>query len=104
MAQPGAGAAQIVRGKVFDAGPLRSTLDNMPDRLRRDRSAPKFAYAVYSPENRAGVDAGGYGPCVNRSFHPCRDRNCADMLSFSDQVRDHLMLLPDLEIFRLEGD
>jgi hypothetical protein len=41
MAQPGAGAAQIVRGKVFDAGPLRSTLDNMPDRLRRESQRPK---------------------------------------------------------------
>jgi hypothetical protein len=40
-----------MRGKVLDAGPFRSTLHNMPDRLRCDRRAPKCARAVYSSEN-----------------------------------------------------
>jgi hypothetical protein len=37
VAQPGARAPQIMRGKVLDVSPFRSTLHNMPYRLRSDR-------------------------------------------------------------------
>lgn len=35
-------------------------------------------------------------------FTPRRDRNCADMLSFADQVRNNAVFLPELEIFHFE--
>ena len=66
VAEPGARSAQIMRGKVLDASPLGvgGAFHHMPDCLRRDRSAPRSVHPVYSSENRAGVDVGGYSPCV----------------------------------------
>src|SRR3972149_811491 len=102
VAQPGASTPQIVRGKVLDPSAVRSSFHNMPDRLRREPSSPEFAHAVYPTEDRAGADFSGCGPSVNRSLHPRRDRNCADMLSFADQVRNNAVFLPELEIFHFE--
>jgi len=104
MAEPGAAAAQIMRREPVNSGPLRSCFDYVPDRLRRDPCAPKLAHPVHPPENSARGDLGGCAPAVNSSFHPNRDRNRADMLSFANQVSDDPVLLPNLKILRLERD
>jgi hypothetical protein len=104
MAQPGAGTTQIVRGEILDASALRSAFHDMPYRLRREPIAPKFANAVYPTEDGAGPDFGGGGPGVNRLLHPRRDGDCADMLSFADQVRNDAVFFADLEIFHFERD
>jgi len=99
MTQPGAGATQIVRGKILDAGALRSAFHDVPYRLRREPIAPKFANAAYPTEDGAGANSGCGRPAVYRLLHLRRDLDCADMLSFADQVRNDAVLLPDLEIF-----
>jgi hypothetical protein len=99
LTAPGAGATQIVRGKILDASALRSAFHDVPYRLRREPIAPKFAYAAYPTEDGAGANSGCGGPGINRLLHPRRDWDCADMLSFADQVRNDAVLLPDLEIF-----
>ena len=104
MTEAGAATSQIMRGKFVDASALRSGFHHMPDRFRRDPCAPKLAHPVHPPKNGARGDLGGYRPAVNSSFHPNRDRNRADMLSLSDQVRDDPVVLPDLEILRRERD
>src|SRR5207249_4814088 len=104
MTEPGAAAAQIVRCKLVNSSAHGSGFHHMPDRFRRDPRAPKSAHSVYAPKNRSGADFGGRGPVVNGSLHPNRDRNGADMLSLPDQIRDHPVVLPDLEILRPEGD
>src|ERR1035437_5422721 len=104
MAEPSTTATEIMRGKFVDASALRSGFHHIPDRFRRDPGAPESAHSAYAPENRSRTDFGGRGPVINRSLHPNRDRNRANMLSFPDQVRDYPVVLPDLEILRRERD
>src|SRR5450755_1224297 len=104
MTEPGAATAQVMWGKVADASALRSGFHHVPDRLWRDPVAPKFSCSAYPAENRARGDPGSCGPGIDRSFHPDRDRNRADMLSFADQVRNDPVLLADLEIMRFKRD
>ena len=93
-----------MRGKILDAGTLRSSFHNMPYCLRREPVAPKFAHSIYRTENGTGADLGGSSPGVNRPLNPRRNRDCADMLSFADQIRNDAVLLPDLEIFHRQPD
>ena len=88
---------------VPDTSALRSTFHNMPDRFRRDAIAPDFAHPVYSPENCPPTDFRPRDPRVDGSLHPARNRNRAHVLSLADQVCDNPVLLPDLEVLRLEA-
>src|ERR1039457_5456045 len=101
VAQARAGTSQIMRGKILDAGTLRSSFHNMPYCLRREPVAPKFAHSIYRTENGTGADLGGSSPAVNRPLNPRRNRDCADMLTFADQIRNEAVLLPDLEFSHL---
>src|ERR1035438_1785061 len=93
-----------MRGKVVDASSLCGGFNDMPNCLRSDPSTPDFARAAYTPENCAGVDFGSREPGIDSSFNPRRDWNCADVLSFADQVGYDPVLLTDLEVLRLEAD
>src|ERR1017187_10558797 len=72
MTEPGATAAEIMRGKLVNSSALRSCFDHVPDRLRRDPRAPKFTHPVYPPGNRARCDLGGRSPGVNSSLSGVR--------------------------------
>src|SRR5450755_3290819 len=104
MTEPGTATTQVMRGKVVDTSALRSGFHHVPDRLWRDPRAPKFSRSAYSAKNRPPCDLGGCGPGVESSFHPNRDRNRTDVLSFADQVCNDPVLFTDLEILCLERD
>src|ERR1035437_5023605 len=72
VAQARAGTSQIMRGKILDAGTLRSSFHNMPYCLRREPVAPKFAHSIYRTENGTGADLAGSSPVVNRPLNTRR--------------------------------
>jgi hypothetical protein len=76
----------------------------MPDRFGCDSIAPDLAQPIYSPEDRATVNAGRCGPLIDGTFRPQRNRNGADVLSFANQVSDYPPLFTNLEILRSESN
>ena len=76
----------------------------MPDRFGCDSIAPDLAQPIYSPEDRATVNAGRRGPFIDGSFRPQRNWDSADVLSFANQVYDYPALFADLEILRSESN
>src|ERR1700721_1618708 len=93
-----------MRSKILDARTLRGRFHNVPDRLGRDSVAPDLTQPIYSPEDHTTADAGCRGPFIDSTLCPHWNRNCADVLSFANQVRDYPVLLANLEIFRSESN
>src|SRR5450759_3953866 len=50
------------------------------------------------------LDSGNLGPFVDGSLRPTWDRNCADVLSFADEIGDNPMFLPNLEVLSSKAD
>jgi hypothetical protein len=93
-----------MRSKILDAGTFRGRFHNVPDRLGRDSIAADLTQPTYSPEDRTAADASCRSPFIDGTLCPHWNRNCTDVLSFADQVRDYAVLLTDLEIFRSESN
>jgi hypothetical protein len=72
----------------------------MPDCLGCDSIAPDLAQPIYSPEDRATVNASRCCPLIDSTFRPKRNWDCADVLSFANQVSDYPALFANLEILR----
>jgi hypothetical protein len=83
-----------VRGKILDAGALRSSFHNMPYCLRGEPVATKFSHAIYRTENGIGAELGVSGPGVNRPLNPYRNWDRADVLSFADQIGNGAVFSP----------
>src|SRR6202166_3101241 len=90
--------------QVLDASTLRGRFYHGPDRLRCDAIAPGLAQPTYSPEDRPTVDASRCDPLIDGAFRPHGNRNGTNVLSFTNQVSNHAMLLTDLEVFRSESN
>jgi hypothetical protein len=69
-----------------------------------DGFAPDLAEPVYAPEDPACADTGNLGPFVDGSLRPGGGRDCADMLSFADEIGDNPMFLPNLEVLSSQTD
>jgi len=75
----------------------------VPDRRGCDSIVPDLAQPIYSPEDRATVNAGRCGPLIDGSFRPQRNWDGADVLSFANQASDYPALFANLEILRSES-
>src|SRR5258708_13188497 len=53
---------------------------------------------------RPAVDCSRRDPLIDGAFRPHGNRNGTDVLSFTNQVSNHAVLLTDLEIFRSESN
>jgi hypothetical protein len=104
VAQPCAGAAQLMGSKALDVGTLRSHFHHLPDRLGCDAVASDPAEPTPAPKDRASIDASRYGPLIDGPFRRSCDRKCADVFSFANQVSNYALLLADLEILRFASD
>src|ERR1039458_2051713 len=104
MTQSGAGATQVVRGEVRDAGAQSSTLHDMPNRFWRELFAPDLPEPAHAPKDRTCADFSSSGPFVDGPLRPHRNRDGPDVLFFADQIGDHPMLLPNLEVFGPQTD
>src|ERR1019366_7369128 len=68
-----------------------------PPHLRRHAVAPNAAGFVDRTEHCAFGDSSSSAPDVNCGLDPLRDRNRPDMSRLALQVRDHPMLLANLD-------
>ena len=91
VAQSGAGASEIVRRENLNSSVDRDNLDDVPDRLRRDRLTPHSPEPAYASEDRNRADTRDCRPIANHPLRPDRDRNSPDMFSLADQVGDDPM-------------
>src|SRR5271166_1013843 len=93
-----------MRSEILNVGTFRSRFDNVPDCFRREPCAPYLSKSAYSPEECTCTYLGCIGPLINGALRPHRNWNCADVLSFTNQVGDHPVLLADLKIFQSQAD
>src|SRR5258708_18275738 len=92
-----------MRSEILDVGTFRSRFDDVPDGFRCEACAPYLSKPAYSPEKRTCTDTSCIGPLINNALCPHRNWNCANVLSFANQVGDHPVLLADLQIFHPES-
>jgi hypothetical protein len=93
-----------MRRGVLDSGPLSRGLYNVPNRFWRVAFTPGFTKPVYAQQNPALADPGGFGPLVDDALRPSRDRNGCEYASFANQIGDHPMFLPNVEVLDSQTD
>lgn len=93
VAQPCAGAPEIVRSKLGDIGSSGCCSNDFPQHLRRHTGSPYLAPPVNRSEERTAGDSARLHPFLNASSYPCRDRDGADVASLAQQVGNDPPLL-----------
>jgi hypothetical protein len=89
--------------QIFDVGTFRSRFDDVPDGFRCQAFASDLFLSAYSPKDCTLIYLSCVDPLIDRALRPHRDWNCANVLSLSNQVGDHPVLLADLKIFHSES-
>jgi len=85
-----------MRGEILDVGTFRSCFDDAPDGFRRE-TAPHIFLACLLAGRGAGTYHACIGPLINGTLRPHGNWNGADVLSFTNQVGDHPVLLAELK-------
>src|SRR6266481_1550306 len=104
MAEPSAGATQVVRSQILDVSTFGSRFHHVPDCLRRDSIAQDLIQSTYSTKDRPAIDASRHDPHIDGAFRPEWNRDGPNVLSFANQVSNHAALLTDLKVFRFESN
>src|SRR5258708_17619930 len=89
--------------QIFDVGTFRSRFVDVPDGFRCQAFAADLFLSAYSPKDCTFIYRSCSGPLIDSALHPRRNWNCANVLSFANQVGDHPVLLADLKIFHPES-
>jgi|ERR1700730_16996107 len=89
--------------EVLDVGTFSQPLDDVPDGFRCPAFASDLSLSAYSPKDCPLIYLSCFGPLIDSALRPHRNWNCADVLSFADQIGDHPILLTDLKIFQFES-
>src|ERR1043165_9240852 len=97
-------ATKIVRGKLFNSGPLGAFPYDVPDDVLRETISPYHTVLADRSKYATVLDTGCCRPRVNSLLHPIRNRNRPNMASFSDQIDNRPMPLPLLNPFAYETD
>jgi hypothetical protein len=100
VAQPGAGAPEIVRGQLLDAGVPGRRLHHVPDDFRRHALTPHATGLVGRAKRSPLCEAGGRRPVVKAGLDPVRHRDGPDVAGLAQQISDDPMLFALLD--RLE--
>src|SRR5260370_12183619 len=89
--------------EILDVGAFRSRFDDVPDGFRCQAFAPDLFLSAYSPKDCTLIYLSCSGPLIDSALSPHRNWNCANVLSFANQIGDHPVLLADLKIFHPES-
>src|SRR5260370_5169647 len=89
--------------QIFDVGTFRSRFDHVPDGFRCQAFASDLFLSAYSPKDCTLIYLSCVGPLIDRALRPHRNWNCANVLSLSNQVGDHPVLLAELKTFHSES-
>src|SRR5216684_4633010 len=89
--------------QIFDVGAFRSRFDDVPDGFRCQAFASDLSLFAYSPKDCTLIYLSCSGPLIDGALRPHRNWNCANVLSFANQVGNHPALLADLKIFHPES-
>jgi hypothetical protein len=92
-----------MRSEILDPGTFRSRFDDVSDGFECEPLVSDLSWLAYSPEDRTFVYVSRIGPLIHDALRPQWNRDCAKVLSFTNQVGDHPILLADLEIFHPES-
>src|SRR5260370_11081048 len=103
VAESCAGAAEVMRSEILDVGACRSRFDDVPDGFRCQAVARDLFLSAYSPKDCTLTYLSCSGPLIDSALSPHRNWNCANVLSFANQIGDHPVLLADLKIFHPES-
>ena len=87
MAEPGAGAPQVMRGEPFYPCPTCRISNNFPEHFLGHAVTPDLAGLVDGLEDPILPDSARLRPGIDCRFDPDRDWHRADVPSLSDQVR-----------------
>src|SRR6267143_2160024 len=89
--------------QIFDVATFHSRFDDVPDGFRCQAFASDLFLSSYSPKDCTLIYLSCVGPLIDRALRPHRNWNGANVLSLSNQVGDHPVLLADLKIFHSES-
>src|SRR5260370_6519591 len=89
--------------QIFDGGTFRSRFDDVPDGFRRQAFASDLFLSAYSPKDCTLSYLSCSGPLIDSALRPHGNWNCANVLSFANQVGDHPALLADLKSVQSES-
>ena len=100
--QPCARATKIVGCQFVDSCSLGAILDDVPHDPLRDACSPGLARPANTSEHASPAYSGGLAPSVNGRLDPVGNRYCADVSAFADQVDDGSVILPLLNVRKLQ--
>ena len=93
-----------MRCEILNPGPPGSSLHDMPNCFGRNPFAPNLAKPVYATKDSARADSGSLSPFVDGSLSPGGHWNRADVFPLADQIGNHAMLLPVLQVIGPQPD
>lgn len=90
-----------MRRDVLQSCSLTAFSDHVPDDILGDPGAPDFSASGHGAKNLSGPDSRGRNPLVERLLRPLRNRNRANMATFTDEIDDGPVPLPGLNVINL---
>src|SRR5664280_3339480 len=104
MAQTSAGPTQVMWSEAVDSGALSSTLDDVPDCLGGNFLAPYNSILVHATENVSACDARVCGPIIEGRLYPPWHGHSPNVLALSNQVREHPVVFPNLQVLYAQSN
>jgi len=89
--------------EALDSGALSSTSDDVPDCFGRDFIAPHNAILVHATKNVSARDARVGGPIIKGRLYPCWHGHSPNVLALSNQVREHPVVFPNLQVLHAQS-
>jgi hypothetical protein len=89
----------MLQSRSFTAG-----LDDIPDDVLGDSSAPYSPRPGYGTKESSLSNASCRRPLIESSLNPTRNRNSADMAALANQVHHRPVTLPRLQVGQPQAD
>jgi hypothetical protein len=98
MAEFCARSPKVMWSEVFQLHSLRAPSDNVPDDILGDSFTPWSPVSAHGSEDSAGRHFRRFSPSIDSLLDPSGHGNGSDMTTFTNQIYDGPMALPDLQI------